>query len=134
MKFRAWIFKKNSNFYHSCTLITLVIPISINWILAVLFKQCGFSQRWLQIIDISSLSLIVRIKSWLKLLPDNFIQPTEWEKIFTNDMTDKGLISTYINSSYNSTSKNQTTQFKKWAEELNSHFPKEEMQMATFLC
>ena len=55
-------------------------------------KQCGFSQRWLQIIDISSLSLI-RIKSWLKLLPDNFIQPTEWEKIFTNDMTDKGLIS-----------------------------------------
>jgi len=87
-----------------------------------------------KIIDISSLSLIVRIKSWLKLLPDNFIQPTEWEKIFTNDMTDKGLISTYINSSYNSTSKNQTTQFKKWAEELNSHFPKEEMQMATFLC
>ena len=25
-------------------------------------------------------------------------QLTEWEKIFANDMTDKGLISNYINS------------------------------------
>ena len=25
-------------------------------------------------------------------------QPMEWEKIFANDMTDKGLISNYINS------------------------------------
>ena len=33
-------------------------------------------------------------------------QRTEWEKIFANDMTIKGLIRlTYINSSYNSTSK-----------------------------
>jgi len=30
-------------------------------------------------------------------------QPTEWEKIFANDATDKGLISKYTNSSYNST-------------------------------
>ena len=26
-------------------------------------------------------------------------QSTEWEKMFENDMIDKGLISTYINSS-----------------------------------
>ena len=32
-------------------------------------------------------------------------QPAEWEKIFTNDMTDEGLITKYINSSYNSISK-----------------------------
>uniref|UniRef100_A0A4X1UCG9 Uncharacterized protein n=1 Tax=Sus scrofa TaxID=9823 RepID=A0A4X1UCG9_PIG len=31
-------------------------------------------------------------------------QPTDWEKIFANDATDKGLISE-INSSYNSTTK-----------------------------
>ena len=30
-------------------------------------------------------------------------QPNEWEKIFANDMTDKGLISRIYNSSYNST-------------------------------
>ena len=38
----------------------------------------------------------------------------------------------YINSSYNSThthKKNQTTQIKKWTEELNRHISKEEMKM-----
>ena len=38
-------------------------------------------------------------------------QPTEWEKIFANDATGKGLISK-IYSSYNSTTKKQTTQSK----------------------
>ena len=32
-------------------------------------------------------------------------QPTEWEKIFANDMTDKGLISKIYKEPYNSTSK-----------------------------
>ena len=32
-------------------------------------------------------------------------QATEWEKIFANDMTDKGLIYNIINSSYDATSK-----------------------------
>ena len=31
--------------------------------------------------------------------------PIEWEKIFANDMTDKGLIYNIINSSYDATSK-----------------------------
>ena len=31
-------------------------------------------------------------------------QPTEWEKIFKNDMANKALISKYINSPYNSIS------------------------------
>ena len=40
-------------------------------------------------------------------------QPTGWEKVFANDMIDEGLISNiYINSSYNSTSKEQTNQLK----------------------
>ena len=30
---------------------------------------------------------------------------TEWEKVFANDTTDKGLISKIYNSSYNSVSK-----------------------------
>ena len=32
-------------------------------------------------------------------------QLTEWEKVFANDTTDKGLISKIYNSSYNSVSK-----------------------------
>ena len=39
-------------------------------------------------------------------------QPSEWEKIFASDITDKGLVFKIQNSSYNSVSKNQTTQLK----------------------
>ena len=39
-------------------------------------------------------------------------QPTEWEEIFANDMTDKGLMSKYINNSYNSISTEPTAQSK----------------------
>ena len=35
------------------------------------------------------------------------IQPTEWEKIFANDATDKSLSPKYVNNSCNSTTKNQ---------------------------
>ena len=40
--------------------------------------------------------------------------PTEWEKIFTNHISDKGhLVSTvYIKNFYNSSLKRQTIQFK----------------------
>ena len=39
-------------------------------------------------------------------------QPSEWEKIITNETTDRGLISKYISSSYNSIPEKQTTQSK----------------------
>ena len=46
-------------------------------------------------------------------------QLTEWEKVFANDTTDKGLISKIYNSSYNSVSKKKKKQknpdFKKWS-------------------
>ena len=37
-------------------------------------------------------------------------QPTEWEKIFANNATDKGLRSKIYNNAYTSISKKQTTQ------------------------
>ena len=39
-------------------------------------------------------------------------QLTEWEKIVSNDATDKGLIYKYINNLYNSTAKKPITQWK----------------------
>ena len=39
-------------------------------------------------------------------------QPTEWEKIFANEVTTKGLISKIYNSSSSSISKKQTAQSK----------------------
>ena len=54
-------------------------------------------------------------------------QPREWEKIFANDATDKGLISKIYKQLYNSITNKQTNKkpndpIKKWAEDLNSHF------------
>ena len=37
-------------------------------------------------------------------------QPSEWEKIIAKETTDKGLISKYIGSLYNSIPEKQTTQ------------------------
>ena len=51
-------------------------------------------------------------------------KPTNWEKRFTNHISDKGLI---INSSYNSISRKQP--IKKWANGPNRHFSKEDIQM-----
>ena len=39
-------------------------------------------------------------------------QPSEWEKIIAKETTDKGLISKYTSSSYNSIPLKQTTQSK----------------------
>ena len=54
----------------------------------------------------------------------------EWEKIFANNVTDKGLISKDTNSSHNSTIRKKKHPIRKWAEDINRHCPKEDIQMA----
>ena len=49
-------------------------------------------------------------------------QPTEWEKIFANEVTDEGLISKiYKQLMLLSVKKNKQSN-KKWAEDLNRQF------------
>ena len=57
-------------------------------------------------------------------------QPREWEKIFANDVTNKGLVAKFTNSTRSLISSKQTTQSKKWAEDLSRHFSKEDIQVA----
>ena len=58
-------------------------------------------------------------------------QPSEWEKIIANETTDKGLISKIYKQLIQLNARKTNNSIKKWGKDLNRHFSKEDIQMAS---
>ena len=74
---------------------------------------------------------LIRIKSFCTAeVNKTKRQPTEWEKIFVNDISDKGLVSKIYKELIKLNGKQTNNPIMKWAKNMNRNFTEEDIHMA----
>ena len=58
-------------------------------------------------------------------------QPSEWEKIIANETTDRGLVFKVYKQLIQLNTRKTNDPIKKWEKDLNRHFSKKDIQMAS---
>ena len=76
---------------------------------------------------------LIRIKSFCtakEAINKTKRQPMEWEKIFANDISDKGLVTKIYKELTRLHTRKTNSAVKKWAEDMKKPFSKDNIQMA----
>ena len=76
---------------------------------------------------------LIKIKSFCtakETISTTKSQPTEWKKIFANDISDKGLVSKIYKELIKLNTQKTNNPVKIWATDMNRYFSKEGIQMA----
>ena len=77
---------------------------------------------------------LIKIKSFCtakKTIRKMKRQPMKWEKILSNDISDKGLVSKIYKELIKLSTQKTSNPVKKWAKDMNRHFSKEESRWPT---